>query len=99
MSAVMWKVVHLKIIKHYGKVEEFVSLVSEAIPDILTSQQMTLLTLGLRAKVRKCTVDSVSTCISYISIMLKFLRYLHICLTVEFLILQTYKDYVGSCSC
>ncbi|XP_030607746.1 zinc finger protein ZFMSA12A-like isoform X2 [Archocentrus centrarchus] len=50
MSAVMWKVVHLRNIKHYGKVEEFVSLVSEAIPDILTSRQMSLLTLGLRAK-------------------------------------------------
>ncbi|XP_026004638.1 zinc finger protein ZFMSA12A-like isoform X1 [Astatotilapia calliptera] len=50
MSAVMWKVVHLKIVKQYGKVEEFVSLVSEAIPDILTSHQVTLLTVGLRAK-------------------------------------------------
>lgn len=71
------------------------SLVSEAIPDILTSHQVTLLTVGLRAKVRKHTADSVSTCISHISIMLKFLRYLHICLTVEFLILQTCKDYVA----
>nr|XP_046263585.1 zinc finger protein ZFMSA12A isoform X2 [Scatophagus argus] len=50
MSAVMWKVVHLRNIKHYGKVEEFVSLVTEAIPDILTDRQMRLLTLGLRAK-------------------------------------------------
>ncbi|XP_042284800.1 zinc finger protein ZFMSA12A-like [Thunnus maccoyii] len=50
MSAVMWKVVHLRNVKHYGKVEEFVSLVTEAIPDILTSRQMRLLTLGLRAK-------------------------------------------------
>lgn len=52
MSAVMWKVVHLRNVNHYGKVEEFVSLVTEAIPDILTSRQMRLLTLGLRAKVR-----------------------------------------------
>lgn len=51
MTAVMWKVVHLRNVKHYGKVEEFVSLVTEAIPDILTSRQMRLLTLGLRAKV------------------------------------------------
>ncbi|CAK6952056.1 zinc finger protein ZFMSA12A-like [Scomber scombrus] len=50
MSAVMWKVVQLRNVNHYGKVEEFVSLVTEAIPDILTSRQMRLLTLGLRAK-------------------------------------------------
>ncbi|TKS80254.1 Zinc finger protein ZFMSA12A [Collichthys lucidus] len=50
MSAVMWKVVRLRDIKHYGKVEEFVTLVTEAIPDILTDRQIRLLTLGLRAK-------------------------------------------------
>ncbi|XP_028283318.1 zinc finger protein 236-like [Parambassis ranga] len=50
MSAMMWKVVRLGHIKHYGKLEEFVSLVTEAIPDILTNRQMRLLTLGLRAK-------------------------------------------------
>ncbi|XP_040912151.1 TERF1-interacting nuclear factor 2-like [Toxotes jaculatrix] len=50
MLAVMWKVVRQKNIKHYGKVEEFVSLVTGAIPDILTNRQMRLLTLGLRAK-------------------------------------------------
>ncbi|XP_029309254.1 uncharacterized protein LOC115022414 [Cottoperca gobio] len=50
MTAVMWKVVRLRNIMHYGKVEEFVSLVTEAIPDILTDRQMRLLTLGLRAK-------------------------------------------------
>ncbi|XP_023277623.1 uncharacterized protein LOC111666513 [Seriola lalandi dorsalis] len=50
MLAVMWKVVHQRNIKHYGKVEEFVSLVTEAIPDILTNRQMRLLTLALRAK-------------------------------------------------
>ncbi|XP_037643837.1 zinc finger protein ZFMSA12A isoform X1 [Sebastes umbrosus] len=50
MTAVMWKVVRLRNIMHYGKVEEFVSLVTEAVPDILTDRQMRLLTLGLRAK-------------------------------------------------
>uniref|UniRef100_A0A3Q4BF87 TERF1-interacting nuclear factor 2 N-terminal domain-containing protein n=1 Tax=Mola mola TaxID=94237 RepID=A0A3Q4BF87_MOLML len=29
MSAVMWKVIRLRNIQHYGKVEEFVSLVTE----------------------------------------------------------------------
>ncbi|XP_065809859.1 zinc finger protein ZFMSA12A isoform X1 [Labrus bergylta] len=50
MLAVMWKVVHLRSMKHYGKVEEFVSMVTEAVPDLLTDRQMRLLTLGLRAK-------------------------------------------------
>ncbi|XP_034087881.1 TERF1-interacting nuclear factor 2-like isoform X2 [Gymnodraco acuticeps] len=50
MTAVMWKVVRLRDIMHYGKVEEFVSLVTEAIPDIFTERQMRLLTLGLRSK-------------------------------------------------
>ncbi|XP_036939789.1 zinc finger protein ZFMSA12A-like [Acanthopagrus latus] len=50
MSAAMWKVVCLRNTEHYGKVEEFVSLVTEAIPDILTDRQTRLLTLGLRAK-------------------------------------------------
>ncbi|CAB1434024.1 unnamed protein product [Pleuronectes platessa] len=50
MLAVMWKVVRQKNVKHYRKVVEFVSLVTEAIPDILTDRQMRLLTLGLRAK-------------------------------------------------
>ncbi|KAM6948356.1 uncharacterized protein FYW47_016327 [Aplochiton taeniatus] len=51
MSAVMWEVVRLRNIKHYGKVEEFVSMVTEAIPELLTNRKMRLLTLGLRAKI------------------------------------------------
>ncbi|TNN50159.1 hypothetical protein EYF80_039648 [Liparis tanakae] len=51
MTAVMWKVLRLRSVTHYGIVEEFVSLVTEAVPDILTERQMRLLTLGLRAKV------------------------------------------------
>ncbi|XP_023130191.2 zinc finger protein ZFMSA12A [Amphiprion ocellaris] len=50
MSAVMWKVVRQRNVKHYEKVEKFVCLVAEAIPDILTNRQMRLLSLGLRAK-------------------------------------------------
>ncbi|XP_029971805.1 zinc finger protein ZFMSA12A-like isoform X1 [Salarias fasciatus] len=51
MSAVMWKVVHLRNVAHYRKVEEFVSLVAGVIPGILADTQMRLLKLGLRAKV------------------------------------------------
>lgn len=58
MSAVMWKVVHQRNISHYGRVEEFVSLVAEAIPGIYTNKQMGFLTLGLRAKVRDAGASS-----------------------------------------
>lgn len=61
MSAVMWKVVHQRNIAHYGKVEEFVSLVAEAIPGIFANNQMRLLTLGLRAKVRDTGASSINT--------------------------------------
>ncbi|XP_070700586.1 zinc finger protein ZFMSA12A isoform X1 [Pempheris klunzingeri] len=58
MSAVMWEVVRLRNTKHYRKVEEFVLLVTEAIPDVLTDRQTRLLTLGLRTKM---TLQMLST--------------------------------------
>ncbi|XP_056149788.1 zinc finger protein ZFMSA12A-like [Lampris incognitus] len=61
MSAVMWEVVHLQNTNHYGKVEEFVSMVTEAIPEILTDRQMRLLTLGLRAKMTLQLLHSENT--------------------------------------
>lgn len=69
MSAVMWKVVHLRNIEHYGKVEEFVSLVTEAIPNILTDRQMRLLTLGLRAKVRDTNTVCSNILFSFMQIL------------------------------
>ncbi|KAK0134525.1 Zinc finger protein ZFMSA12A [Merluccius polli] len=50
MSAVMWDVVRLRDVRHYGKVEDFVSLVTQALPDIWTERQTRLLVLALRAK-------------------------------------------------
>ncbi|XP_041659085.1 zinc finger protein ZFMSA12A-like isoform X2 [Cheilinus undulatus] len=61
MSAVMWKVVCLRNMKHYGRVEEFISMVSEVIPDLLTDGQMRLLTLGLRAKMTLQLLSSDQT--------------------------------------
>lgn len=51
MSAAMWKVIHLRNVEHYRTVEEFVSLVAEVVPGVLTDTQIRLLKLGLRAKV------------------------------------------------
>ncbi|XP_051902076.1 zinc finger protein ZFMSA12A-like [Hippocampus zosterae] len=57
MSAIMWKVVHLRSTKHYGRVVEFITLVNEAIPDILTHRQWTLIMLGLKLKMLSCEPD------------------------------------------
>ncbi|XP_046883858.1 zinc finger protein 665-like [Hypomesus transpacificus] len=50
MSAVMWEVVRQRNIKHYGKLEEFVSIVTEAVPELLSKREGRLLALGLRAR-------------------------------------------------
>nr|XP_029507543.1 zinc finger protein 37-like [Oncorhynchus nerka] len=51
MSALMWQVVRLGNISQYGKLEEFVSMVTEAVPDLLSNRQRWLLTLALRGRV------------------------------------------------
>lgn len=53
MSAVMWEVVRQRNIKHYGKLEEFVSMVTDAVPDLMSKREGRLLSLGLRARVRE----------------------------------------------
>ncbi|XP_029380857.1 zinc finger protein 665-like [Echeneis naucrates] len=50
MSAVMWEVVRQRNIKHYGKLEEFVSMVTEAVPELMSKREGRLLSLGLRAR-------------------------------------------------
>ncbi|CAL8262057.1 unnamed protein product [Lota lota] len=49
-SAVMWEVARQQRTSHFGMLEDFVSLVTDAIPELLTGQQKSLLLLGLRAK-------------------------------------------------
>ncbi|XP_038860376.1 zinc finger protein ZFMSA12A-like isoform X1 [Salvelinus namaycush] len=51
MSALMWQVVRQGNINQYGKLEEFVSMVTEAVPDLLSNRQRWLLTLALRGRV------------------------------------------------
>lgn len=57
LTAAMWQVAQQQSVKHYGMLEEFVSLVTEAIPQLLTDRQRSLLLLGLRAKVSLCDPD------------------------------------------
>lgn len=53
----MWQVARQQSVKHYGMLEDFVSLVTEAVPQLLTDRQRSLLLLALRAKVTLCDSD------------------------------------------
>ncbi|KAG7273482.1 hypothetical protein CRUP_015858, partial [Coryphaenoides rupestris] len=50
MSAVMWEVVRQRNIKHYEKLEEFVCMVTDAVPELMSKREGRLLSLGLRAR-------------------------------------------------
>ncbi|KAI1888755.1 hypothetical protein AGOR_G00171990 [Albula goreensis] len=47
----MWQVVQQQDMVHYGKLEEFVSLVMETVPELLSDRQRTQLTVGLQERV------------------------------------------------
>lgn len=51
VSAAMWHVVQRGSVQDYGMVEEFVSTVSEMVPELLNADQKAQLLLGLRARV------------------------------------------------
>uniref|UniRef100_A0A8C7N498 C2H2-type domain-containing protein n=1 Tax=Oncorhynchus kisutch TaxID=8019 RepID=A0A8C7N498_ONCKI len=54
MYSFVWHVVNQRNVMHYGKVEEFVTVVTEAVPKLLSYKQRAQLILGLRA--RLCSV-------------------------------------------
>ncbi|XP_058876582.1 uncharacterized protein LOC131730523 isoform X2 [Acipenser ruthenus] len=51
VSAATWRVVSRREARHYGKVVEFVEMVSEVAPEILNYRHRAKITLGLRAKI------------------------------------------------
>lgn len=51
MYSFVWHVVNQRNVMHYGKVEEFVTVVTEAVPKLLSYKQRAQLILGLRARV------------------------------------------------
>lgn len=53
MSAAIWQTIQQKVLSDYGMLEEFVSIITDIVPDLLTAQQRAQLTLGLRAQVRR----------------------------------------------
>ncbi|XP_023697618.2 TERF1-interacting nuclear factor 2 isoform X1 [Paramormyrops kingsleyae] len=50
VSAAMWQVMKNRDVLHYGKLEEFVTSISDAIPMLLSCRHRAKLTLGLRAR-------------------------------------------------
>lgn len=51
ISAAMWKVIQQRDAMHYGKLEEFVTSVSETVPGLLSYRHQAKLSVGLRARV------------------------------------------------
>lgn len=48
----MWQVIRQRNVKLYSKVEEFITMVTQAVPELMTFKQTAQLLLGLRARVR-----------------------------------------------
>lgn len=51
LSAAMWQVVQQGLVNHYGMLEEFVTTVTELVPELMSYSQRAQLILGLRARV------------------------------------------------
>ncbi|XP_031721394.1 zinc finger protein 548 isoform X2 [Anarrhichthys ocellatus] len=47
----IWQVIRQRNVKQYGKVEEFVTMVTQTVPDLITFKQTAQLILGLRARI------------------------------------------------
>lgn len=59
LSASLWQVAEQRLIKYYTRLEEFVSVVLEMVPDLLSARKRIELLLGLRARVRASTMLTV----------------------------------------
>ncbi|XP_076008246.1 uncharacterized protein LOC143002166 [Genypterus blacodes] len=64
VSAVIWQTVQRKIVTDYGMLEEFVAMVTDVVPELLTVRQKAQLRLGLRARLilELCRGDSAADC-------------------------------------
>lgn len=52
VSAAIWQIIEHRVVADYGTLEDFVSMVTDVVPELLTNCQRTQLVLGLRAQVR-----------------------------------------------
>lgn len=55
----IWQVIRQKNVKLYGKVEEFVTMVTQTVPELMSFKQTAQLILGLRARVRVFIIYNV----------------------------------------
>lgn len=55
-SACLWQVALDRNVDCYEQLAEFITLVTEIVPDLLSSRQRTQLILGLRARVSESTL-------------------------------------------
>lgn len=53
-SAVLWRIVQQRDVSQYGMLADFVSLVTEAVPELFSHTRGVELVVGLRAKVKPC---------------------------------------------
>lgn len=51
LSAAVWQVVQQGLVDHYGILEEFVTMVTELVPELMSYSQKAQLIMGLRARV------------------------------------------------
>lgn len=56
LSAAMWQLAKQKDVMNYDKLQEFVFMVTEAVPGLINHRQRAQLILGLRARVSSTTV-------------------------------------------
>ena len=55
----MWQVAEQRRVEYYTRLEEFVSVVLEMVPDLMTAKERVELLLGLRATVRRSRTSQV----------------------------------------
>lgn len=58
----IWQVIRQKNLKLYGKVEEFVTMVTQTVPELMSFKQTAQLILGLRARVRVVHASGKKKC-------------------------------------
>ncbi|XP_051547599.1 uncharacterized protein LOC127437016 isoform X11 [Myxocyprinus asiaticus] len=66
-SALMWQVVQDQNVEQFGKLEEFVSVMTNLMPELLSKRQRATLIVGLRAKTgQDCRQANLApTCSAY----------------------------------
>lgn len=69
LSAAVWQVVQQGLVDHYGALEEFVTMVTELVPELMSYSQRAQLILGLRARVSH-VYCSITFCLPEVSLLL-----------------------------